>query len=130
MLKDVPEINSVALVPKKHLKEVKRQRSLSKAEYDKIDKALTEKCHSAVLQLLVYTGMCQSEALALRKDWINWDRGTFGEIRLPHTKTKNKEPRIIPMFENLRRTLEEECARNVYEYVFSRWHRYLGEYVP
>lgn len=127
----MPDLNPFRLLPKRNLKEVKRNRYLTEEEYERVQKSVFEEWHSVAIEVLVYTGMRHNQAIQFRKSWINWDAGTFGEISLPRDVVKGKrEPRIIPLFPTLRHTLEDWCARSPGDYVFCHWSRVEGDYVP
>lgn len=75
--------------------------------------------------------MRHQEAIQFRKSWIRWDAGTFGEIVLPKDVVKGrKESRVIPLFPNLRRTLEDWCARPPGDLAFSHWSQVERDFVP
>lgn len=128
MPRDIPDANPFRMISKRHLKEVKRRRYLTEAEYVRIERALTREWHRIVLEVFVYTGMRHGEVLAFRKDWIHWNLGEYGEIHLPEQMTKNSEPRVLPMFPKLHDTLNDWCARQEGEYVFSKWSHADQEY--
>lgn len=130
MTREVPDANPFRMISKRHLQEVERRRYLTPDEYTRLERALLEEWHRVALEVFVYTGMRHGEVRAFRKDWIKWHNSKYGEIHLPETSTKSAEPRVIPLFPKLRRTLEDWCARAEGEHVFSHWSRDKKAHVP
>jgi len=130
MDKPAPELNPFTAFSKKHLKETKRTRYLSEAEFRRLDAACTQEIHRVILLTAVHTGMRHGELLAFEKSWINWNRGRHGEINLPESITKNGKPRNIPIVPELADTLRDWCARAPGEHVFTHWSQEKQAHVP
>ncbi len=83
-------LNPCKAVPK--YKESARSRYLTAAEVKRLNRVLDEfaplnPSFSAAIRFLLLTGMRRSEALALRWDWVDFDRGI---VTLPDSKTGPK----------------------------------------
>lgn len=130
MEKSTPELNPFMAFSKRHLKETKRDNFLTRAEFEKLEKACTTEIHRVILTTAVHTGMRHGELLAFRKDWIEWGRGQHGEINLPASINKNGKPRSIPVFPELADTLRDWCVKAPGDHVFSHWSQVDQAHVP
>lgn len=120
-MENAPEANPVLAFPKRHLKENKRDRYLTKEEFQKVRKNCLDQVHKMILDTAVETGMRHSELRNMTKDWINLEAR---EITIPAKFAKSNRSRIVPISENFLGTLADHLAHLESEYVFvSRVHR-------
>lgn len=124
---NAPEVNPVRQMDKKHLKEKKRSDWLTRAEFDRLEKACIEELHRMVVTTAVFTGLRHQELRLLEKRHLHFANR---EIQLPGEITKNGKPRTVPILPELFDQLEDYCSRTVGETVFSHYDQAKKQYVP
>ncbi|WP_419902072.1 tyrosine-type recombinase/integrase [Kiloniella sp.] len=112
---DGPTENPVKALNKKRLKEVRRERFLSKAEYKQLHKAVENEMHKAILELAVETGMRREELMRLE-----WGHIDFQKRSLHIAISKNGTKRDVPLSPEAIRTLSRTVKHPTCKKVF--WH--------
>jgi integrase/recombinase XerD len=126
-LPNAPETNVVRQFDKKHLKENKRDRWLTRQEFERLESACIEEVHRMVVTTAVYTGLRHSEMRHLLKKHVHFENET---IQLPGEITKNGKPRTVPILPEFRDQFEAFCSRTLGESVFSHFCNERKSFVP
>lgn len=113
---NAPEANPLMMYNRRHLKEKARDYFLTYQEYKKIDAACTSEWQRVLVWVAVCTGMRHGELLHLSNSWINWERK---EIAIPKGVAKGGRPRVIPMVKPLCVPLQEWCAKQPTDRLFT-----------
>ncbi len=111
-----PKVINVPYIP--HLEENNaRQGYLEHDEFLAVRKNLPEHLKTA-MTMAYYTGMRKGEILGLRWEQVDIERGM---IKLESQDTKNAEPRIIPMSEEVRQAVAEHWEKHMKEDPLCPW---------
>lgn len=124
---DAPEVNPVRQFDKKHLKETKRDRWLTRKEFERLEKSCIEEVHRMVVTTAVYTGLRHGEMRQLLKKHVHFENRA---LQLPGEITKNGKPRTVPILPEFHDQFEEYCSRTPGESVFSHYCNERKAHVP
>ena len=122
-----PEVNPVRQLDKRHLKEKKRTDWLTRAEFDRLERACLKERHRMVVTTGAFTGLRHAEMRLLEKRHINFGNR---EIQLPGEITKNGKPRTVPLLPEFFDQFEAYCSDTPGNYVFSHFVHAEKDYVP
>lgn len=124
---DAPEVNIVRMMDKKHLKETSRDVWLTRAEFNRLEKACIEESHRMLVTFAVYTGLRHKEMRLLLKKHVNLPNRV---IQLPGEITKNGKPRTVPILPEFFDQFAEFCSRTPGDSVFSHWCNTKRAHIP
>ena len=118
---------SVRQLDKRHLKEKKRTDWLTRAEFDRLERACLEELHRMVVTTGVFTGLRHAEMRLPEKRHVNFANQT---IQLPGEITKNGKPRTVPIMSEFSAQFDDYCSRTVGNYVFGHYCHSKKQYIP
>jgi len=96
----VAQIPTIRMLPEDNV----RQGFLEPDEYERLLEELPIR-YKAIFVCGYHTGARKNELRRIKWEWVDLDAGT---IRLPGALTKNKKPRTIPIYGDMRRWLERQ----------------------
>lgn len=122
-----PEVNPVIALPKRGLKDVKRDRWLRPTEYAALLKACTLDMQRMIIKTACHTGMRHGELASIRKRNIDFVRR---EVILDAVDVKNNKERVVPLCAWLCDELEALCATTPGDLVFCYQDPLTREWKP
>jgi integrase len=121
-----PDLNPFRAYDKRDLKEVKKQRFLTKEEFRTLQRNCAKLWQELLLFTAVSTGLRHEELAGLKVSDIDFDNDL---INVRAEIAKGGKARTVPILRDLWRHIKDHCDKSECDYVFSCYNRVDDEWV-